>query len=117
MNGQPTAEQKRFHQWCRDSGCYLTPGHPNVAIHHIRGARMKLKGVKNPGEWYVIPLCYLWHQDTSNPEARHVNKKRFVDYWCETEKEMWIGLISSYEKEQGHKPMSEEEYQIIVDRA
>jgi len=117
MNGNPTAAQKRFHEWCREVGCILTSGHPDTAIHHIKGAKMNLKGVKNPGDWYVIPLCYLWHQDPSNPDARHVNKRRFIDYWGLTEKEMWVDLIDMYESVKGYKPMLESEYQIILERA
>ena len=116
MNGNPTAAQKRFHDWCRGYGCMLSMA-PNVSIHHIGGSKMKLKGCKKPGEWYVIPLSYFWHQDGDNKNARHINKSRFIEYCGRTEKELWLKLISEYESQNFEKPMSEEDYIIIAGRA
>ena len=116
MNGKPTAEQKRFHDWCRDFGCIVS-GDMCDSIHHIKGAKMKLKGVKGAGEWYILPLSYRWHQDERNIAAIHVNRKKFVGYTGLTEKEFWIDLIKLFEDSMGKKPMSEAEYQIIVNRA
>jgi len=114
MNGNPTAEQKRFHDWCREGGCMIKGVDP--IIHHIKGARMKLKGVKGfAGEWYVLPLCDYYH----NPQSKnsvHENKKQFEKNWA-TEKDLWEILMSRYRHENGGLPMSDEEYQIIVDRA
>lgn len=114
MNGKPTAEQKRFHGWCRERGCIIGDGEP--VIHHISGARMRLKGVDGyAGEWYVIPLCDYYH----NPQSKnsvHENKKQFEKNWA-TEKELWILLINNYVDQFGRKPMTEEEYQIILERA
>lgn len=115
MNGNPTAAQKRFHQWCRDHGCIVTEFN-NPSIHHIKGAKMRLKGCKKAGEWYVIPLSYLWHQDGNNKSAIHVNKSKF-EMAVANEKTLWLSLIARYEFEHGEKPMSEEEYNIIVERA
>jgi len=116
MNGKPTAAQKRFHQWCREFGCIIT-FRSNPAIHHIKGSKMNLKGCNNPGEWYVIPLSYWWHQDGLNNAAIHINKTLFQFETEGTEKNHWIKLIQHYEDEHNKKPMSEEEYKIIVDRA
>ena len=116
MNGKPTAEQRRFHEWCREQGCAISTGKCD-AIHHIKGSRMKLKGCKNPGEWYVLPISFWWHQDGENPAAIHINKKQFELTTGRTEKEFWERLISYYEFEYSKKPMSEEEYQIIMERA
>lgn len=115
MNGNPTAAQRRFHEWCRNSGCVVTH-FDNPEIHHIKGSKMRLKGCKKAGEWYVIPLSYLWHQDGKNSASIHINKKAFEEATC-SEKTHWQALISRYFLEYGKKPMSEEEYQIIVDRA
>lgn len=115
MNGNPTAAQERFHKWCRLQGCMVI-GSENPALHHIKGSKMKLKGVKNAGEWYVIPLSYFWHQDGSNDSAVHINKRKFESDTA-TQKIHWRILIRCYEAEFGEKPMSQEEYQIIVDRA
>lgn len=117
MNGNPTASQKRFHEWCRDWGCYVQDGCANVAIHHIKGSKMKLKGCDKPGEWFVLPVSYYWHQDLKNDCAIHTNRKAFEEFWEMSEKDFWICLIKDYEFNEGHKPMSESEYQIIVDRA
>lgn len=113
MNGNPTVAQKRFHDWCRDYGCMISRVPP--VIHHIKGARMKLKGCKNPGEWYVLPLSDYYHSPYSKNSV-HENKKQFEKNWA-TEKQLWTDLIRYYEEEHGHKPMSEEEYQIILERA
>jgi hypothetical protein len=77
---------------------------------------MRLKGCKKAGEWYVIPLSYFWHQDGNNKSALHVNKSNFIEAVA-TEKSLWCLLMSEYYVEHGEFPMSEEEYQIIVDRA
>lgn len=118
MNGKPTAAQKRFHRWAvHQWGCVVS-GLNAECLHHIKGARMKLKGVKGfAGEWYILPLTYYWHQDGENPNAIHPNRKAFEGLTGFTEKELWIGLIDGYETEFDKKPMSEEEYQIIVERA
>jgi len=116
MNGKPTAAQKRFHQWCRDRGCMLTII-PNPDLHHIGGAKMKLKGCDKAGDWFVIPITSMWHNYYGERNAIHANRKGFNQSWNTTEKELWIELIGEYEEEHGNKPMSEEEYQIIVERA
>ena len=116
MNGSPTAAQKRFHQWCRDKGCILTI-RSNPDLHHIKGSKMKLKGCVKPGEWYVIPIIYDWHNYYGKPNAIHRFKPGFEQFWQTTEKKLWIKLIKDYEEEHGKKPMSEHEYQIIVERA
>ena len=116
MNGNPTATQKRFHQWCRDNGCVID-GTEHPAIHHIAGAKMKLKGVKSAGEWYCIPVSYYWHQDGTNPAAIHVNKAEFVEGFRMTEKEFWLVLMEQYKAEKGSYPMPEHEYEIIKERA
>lgn len=117
MNGQPTKKQKDFQDWARnDQGCIVS-GEEADTIHHIKGARMKLKGVKNAGEWYFLSLSYWEHQDGENPAAIHVNRKEFERVNKRTEKEFWVEMVGEYEHDFGHKPMSEEEYQIIVERA
>ena len=113
MNGSPTAAQKRFHDWCRAYGCIVSWNRCD-AIHHIKGSRMKLKGCKNPGEWYILPLMYEYHQGCLGV---HTNKRGFEEATLGTEKEHWVRLIEAYEFEHGSKPMSEEEYQIIFERA
>lgn len=112
MNGQPTASQKRFHAWCREFRCMLSS--ECAAIHHIGGAKMKLKGCAKPGEWFCIPLSWEWHQGAAN--AVHQNRKAFERDTGTTEKELWIKLISIYESSHGEKPMPEHEYNIIVAR-
>jgi len=113
MNGKPTAAQKRFHDWCRSGGCIVS-GNECDSIHHIKGARMKLKGCVKPGEWYVLPLSFDFHQ---GEYGVHTNKREFEKQTEGTEKEHWINLIQLYTVEFREKPMSEEEYQIIVSRA
>ncbi len=118
MNGSPTKKQKDWHQWLIKHGCSVTGFLSSpVSLHHIKGSKMKLKGCDKPGEWYCICLSHLWHQDGKNPAARHVNKKLFETETGRTEKQMFIFKVKMYEAEHGHKPMSEDEYQIIVERA
>lgn len=114
MNGNPTAAQKRFHDWCRDRGCIIGDGEP--VIHHIKGARMKLKGVKGlAGEWYILPLNDYYHNPLSKNSV-HENKKQFEKNWA-SEKSLWQLLMTNYYVQFGKHPMSEEEYLIILDRA
>ena len=113
MNGNPTAAQKRFHEWCREQKCLICGD--EAAIHHIGGSKMKIKGVNKPGEWYVLPLCYNHHQGDCGV---HRNKREFILETERTEKMHWIRLISFYGLDYENEfPMSEEEYQIIVARA
>lgn len=117
MNGKPNKKQQDFHDWARSLGCFVQKGYEPVAIHHIKGSKMKLKGVKGAGEWYVLPVSYFWHQSGENDAAIHINRKRFESFWEMSEKDFWICLIDDYESQFNRKPMTEEEYQIIVDRA
>lgn len=48
MNGFPNAAQKRFHDNLREMYS------KNGQLHHIVGARRKMKGFVKPGEWLVI---------------------------------------------------------------
>lgn len=116
MNGNPTAEQKRFQDWARNYGCVVSD-ESSPSIHHIKGGKMKLKGVKNAGEWYVLPVSYWWHQDGNNKNAIHVSRKMFTCYTGRTEKWYWEKLIYDYVDAFGKRPMSNEDYQIILDRA
>ncbi len=116
MNGSPTKKQRDFHDWCRDFGCIINYEN-NPAIHHIKGSKMKLKGCNNPGEWYILPLSYWWHQSGLNNNAVHNNKTLFEFKTGKTQKIHWIELMAHYEAEHGEKPMSEDEYQIIIERA
>ena len=117
MNGNATEEQKRFQNWCRELGCITGNDHGIIAFHHIKGARMKLKGVKNAGEWFGFAICYHWHQDGSNDSAIHTSRKKFAEFWEMTEKEFWIDLMEDYNRQFGRYPMTDEEYEIIKERA
>lgn len=112
MNGNPTAEQARFHDWCRVYGCIVS-GSPHPAIHHIKGSKMKLKHCTKPGEWYVLPLHYNYHQGR---HGVHTNKRRFEELYG-TEKEKWVKLMEMYHWEHGKYPMSNVEFEIIKARA
>lgn len=102
-----------------DGGCSVQGGMSDgrLSLHHIKGSKMKLKGVKKPGEWYVLCLSYWWHQDGTNPAARHVNKNRFEREIGKTEKELFIDKVAEYELIYGHKPMDEFIYQQLIERA
>lgn len=119
MNGNPTSKQKRWHEWLIFNGCAISSHYNdgNLSLHHIGGSKMKLKGVKKPGEWYCICLSYWHHQDGSNKAARHVNKYLFQIENQTTEKDLFIKSVEKYRKKFGETPMSEEEYKIIVERA
>ena len=118
MNGNPSKKQQDFHEWARQLGCITECGQGPVAIHHIGGARMKLKGVEGfAGEWYILPLSYFWHQDGDNEAARHVSKVRFIAWWEKTEKEWWLILMEKFKEQFDCYPMTDHEYQIIKDRA
>ena len=117
MNGKPTRKQKKFHEWAREQGCITDCGRGPVAIHHIKGARMRLKGVDDyAGEWFILPVSYGWHQDGSNKAAIHTSRKEFVKFWELTEKDLWLILMARHKEQFGFYPMTDEEYQIIKDR-
>ena len=105
-----------FQDWSRRAGCFICKEeHPQ--IHHIIGAKRKLKGVDNFGEKYVLPLCYWHHGDGCNEDARHPSKAAFVKYHCMTEKDMFLELMEIYKNEQGQYPFPEYEIEIIKERA
>lgn len=115
MNGNPTVSQKDWHDWLRDTGCAVT-GSSHPTIQHIKGSRMRLKGVKGfAGEWYCYGLCFALHLG-SEPDSLAISPKTFASNYG-SEKSIWEVQIEIYETQYGKKPMSEEEYQIIKDRA
>ena len=115
MNGKPNKKQKDWHEWLRENGCTVTRS-PYPTIQHIKGARMKLKGVGGyAGEWYCYALCFELHLG-NNKNSLSVSPKNFASEHG-SEKSIWIGVIARYEEECGEKPMSEEEYKIIVEGA
>lgn len=115
INGQASAAQKRWHNWLRDYGCQITQ-QPYPTIQHIKGARMRLKGVPGyAGEWYCYGLCHELHLG-NYPTSLAVSKRRFINKYG-TEKDIWIRAVARYEEQYDRKPMSEEAYQIILERA
>ena len=111
MLGNPSKAQKDWHEWLRNCGCFICSD--DAAIHHIKGSKMKLKGFIKPGEWYVLPLCYNHHQ---GDEGVHTNKRNFEKRHG-TEKEMFERAVETYEIENRAYPMSEEDFNAIMERA
>ena len=74
---------------------------------------MKLKGFNDqkPGEWYVIPLWSQWHQ------LRHQNKAMFINKAGYTEKQLFEIVVEEYEMEHGEKPMPEDLFNALIERA
>lgn len=115
MNGNPSKKQKDWHNWLREFGCQLT-GQMHPTIQHIKGARMRLKGVKGfAGDWYCYGLCFELHLGSS-PNSLAVSKRQFMSDFG-SEKSIWDKAVKIYEDQFGFKPMSEEVYQIIKERA
>jgi hypothetical protein len=115
MNGNPNKKQQDWHNWLREDGCQIT-GYSHPTIQHIKGARMKLKGVSGlAGEWYCYSLCFEYHLG-NRPNSLAKSKTKFRSSFG-SEKSIWDKAVKKYEDQFGHKPMSEEEYQIIKDRA
>lgn len=56
---QPTAAEKRYHDWLREKGCAIC-GRP-TAIHHAVGSTGKHNKV-HIGQWFVVNFCYDHHQ-------------------------------------------------------
>ena len=106
MNGNPSKDQKYWHEFLRECGCIVC-GAYNPAIHHIKGSKMKLKGCVKPGEWFVLPLCYEHHQGVSGVHARKSNYNQ---------KDLWVSAILFYQKKYNKIPTSNKEYQIILER-
>ena len=119
MLGNPTKKQQDFQDWARELGCITDNDHGRIAIHHIKGAKKRLKGVYEYGEygeWYCFGICYYWHQDGSNSAAIHTNRKAFTKFWEMSEKEFWLKLMEIYKQQHDCYPMNDEEFQIIKDR-
>lgn len=119
MNSNRTVSEKEFHNWIVEKSLCAVSDEMYPEIHHIAGAKAKLKGVKNFGEKYCIGLSFYWHRDGSNKCARHVNKSAFVKKIGDSEKELWTRVVDEYFDQYGRYPakMTEEEYQIILERA
>lgn len=111
MNGNPNKEQKDWHNWLRDRGCFICFAYPS--IHHVKGSKLKLKGIIKPGEWFCLPLCYLHHQGRLGV---HTDKRRFRALFG-TEKEIFSVLVDQYEVEMGEDLMDDKTYNAIMDRA
>jgi len=61
MNGNPNAEQKRYHLELREM-CYYEFG-GRGQLHHIFGSKSNFKGFVKPGEWLQILLTPEVHAD------------------------------------------------------
>jgi len=117
MNGNPTKKQKDFHNWIVEQSQCMVSDETLPELHHIAGAKAKLKGVKGFGGWYCIGLSFWWHRSGENKFARHSNKKAFEIKVDATEKELWHMLMREYFDQYECYPMSEEEYEIMEARA
>ena len=68
MNGNPSAEQKRYHNELRE-WYYETQMHNGTGeLHHIFGSKEKFKllkeaGVEKAGEWFVVMIPKTVHDD------------------------------------------------------
>ncbi len=71
MNGNPNAEQKRYHnelrEWYFETQMHLGVGE----LHHIFGSKEKFKllkeaGIEKAGEWFVIMIPKTVHDDIKN---------------------------------------------------
>jgi hypothetical protein len=111
LNGNPNAEQKRWHSWLRTTGCVITEG--PCEIQHIKGCKWRLKGIEKPGEWYVIPLSFWHHRDPRNNENVTDWRKRFEKKYG-SQQSFFIQRVQEYEAEFNTKPMSEETYLAIL---
>ena len=117
MNGNPSAKQKRFHEWAIMQDCITGCGKGRMTIHHIKGSRMQLRGVDGfAGEWYILPLSYFWHLDLSNKDSVDSNRKAFEKYWGKTQNEFWVETMENYLEQKGEYPMPEYEFHIIKAR-
>ena len=68
MNGNPSAEQKRFHDELREMYFY-TQMHEGVGeLHHIFGSKEPFKllseaGIAKAGEWFVVMIPKVVHDN------------------------------------------------------
>jgi hypothetical protein len=88
MNGNPSAEQKRFHDDLRLM--HYENGNGIAELHHVFGSKEKFKllkeaGVAKPGEWFVILL----------PKDVHDTIK---DYSFEAERGMFFQQQREYQR-------------------
>lgn len=89
MNGFPNAIQKRWHSDLRQIAYDKFGGRSE--LHHIMGARWKLKGFDKPGEFLVIMLTPEIHADIKN-------------YSFESERALFLESLRSYQSYYGKLP-------------
>lgn len=99
----PTAEQKRWHQWLAETGCYIGLG--PACIHHCVGSTGRHNKV-HIGQWFVIPLSYEAHQgaggihgDLSAFDGHGLGETR-----KEIEKAIFARLVAHYHRMKGELP-------------
>jgi hypothetical protein len=99
MNGNPSAEQKRYHDNLRQMLYEQFAGRGE--LHHIFGSKWKRKGFKKPGEWLVILLPPELHSNIKSftfedeREAFLLQQRQYKNAWgCESP--VPANLIESY---------------------
>ncbi len=100
----PTAEQKRWHQWLAETGCYIGLG--PACIHHCVGSTGRHNKV-HIGQWFVIPLSYEAHQ---GPGGIHGDLSLFKGQGLgetrkEIEKAIFGRLVAHYRRQHGWLPV------------
>jgi len=103
----PTAQQKRFHKWLAEQGCYLGLG--PASIHHCMGSTAKQNKVWI-GQWFAIPLSYEAHQGNG---GIHGDLSAFAGHGLgetrkEIEKTIWFRLVAHYRRQHGEYPCGPE---------
>lgn len=105
---QPTAEQKRWHDFVAGMGCVIT-GQP-ASIHHCVGTTARHNKV-HIGQWWVIPLSYEAHQ---GKHGIHGDRKLFNRKWGESRKEIEKNIFQWITVEAPGWFLSDEVYQAIM---
>lgn len=86
----PNAEQKRFHNFLAEHGCFEC-GAP-AALHHAVGSTARHNKI-HIGQWWVIPLCYDHHQGQG---GIHGDLGAFIKWRGCTRKEIEKAAFSFY---------------------
>lgn len=111
---QPSARQKRWHDWLRQQGCYLGMGEPS--IHHCVGSTAKHDKI-HIGQDFVIPLSYEAHQGNG---GIHHSRSAFAGHGLgetrkEIEKTIFSRLVAHYRHQHhGELPMPADVYDAIL---
>lgn len=113
----PTSAQKDWWNWLGDRPCCACGSEAGNEIHHIKGAKYKLKvgGITTQvGNWMVLNLCYDCHRNPAINYCVDLHKKKFEQKF-DSQRNLLLKNYEQYSKETGQEPFCPIILQTILD--